>query len=193
MTADHDGSAPEPPAQGESKWWQRVRPAVLLVVGGVFALPASSKPTFGLPVVAIALTSGLAFRGPHPRLRDRELCVPMGGRSDRTRHACVVPPIGATQLNGSAVGHVLPGGGATSIAATASMLRRAGIAEPGETATAFGAAAVLQMATTFVLPVFALPAILRRRRDQPQPGDCGLSRRRRIRRTSSGGYRSVSS
>ena len=62
-----------------------------------------------------------------------------------------IPAIGATQLDGSAVGHVLPGGGATSIAATASMLRRAGIAEPGETATAFGAAAVLQMATTFVL------------------------------------------
>jgi uncharacterized membrane protein YbhN (UPF0104 family) len=40
------------------------------------------------------------------------------------------------------------------------LLRKAGIAETQDIVTAYGAAAILQMATTFSLPVLALPAIL---------------------------------
>ena len=68
--------------------------------------------------------------------------------------------VATAQLAGTAVGRVLPGGGATSTAVATSMLRRAGIADTGESVAAFGTAAALQMATTFALPVLALPAIL---------------------------------
>jgi hypothetical protein len=69
-------------------------------------------------------------------------------------------PVAAAQLTGTAVSRILPGGGPTATATAAAMLRTAGIAEPDEAFAAFGAAAVLQMATTFALPVLALPAIL---------------------------------
>jgi uncharacterized protein (TIRG00374 family) len=68
-------------------------------------------------------------------------------------------PVAAAQLSGNAVGRILPGGGATSTAFTASLLRRAGV-DTGEAAAAFGASTALQIATTLALPVFALPAIL---------------------------------
>jgi uncharacterized protein (TIRG00374 family) len=69
-------------------------------------------------------------------------------------------PVAAAQLTGTAVGRILPGGGATATATATAMLRRAGVAEPDEAVAAFGVAAVLQMATTFALPVLALPAML---------------------------------
>lgn len=68
-------------------------------------------------------------------------------------------PVAAAQLSGNAVGRILPGGGATATAFSASMLRRAGI-DTGEAAAAFGASTGLQIATTLALPVLALPAIL---------------------------------
>jgi uncharacterized protein (TIRG00374 family) len=68
-------------------------------------------------------------------------------------------PIAAAQLSGNAVGRILPGGGATATAFTASMLRAAGV-DSGEAAAAFGASTGLQIATTLALPVLALPAIL---------------------------------
>jgi uncharacterized protein (TIRG00374 family) len=68
-------------------------------------------------------------------------------------------PIAAAQLSGNAVGRILPGGGATATAFTASMLRTAGI-DTGEAAAAFGASTGLQIATTLALPVLALPAIV---------------------------------
>ena len=69
-------------------------------------------------------------------------------------------PVAAAQLTGTAVGRIVPGGGATATATATAMLRSAGIAEPDEAVAAYGVAAVLQMATTFALPVLALPAIL---------------------------------
>ena len=69
-------------------------------------------------------------------------------------------PVVAAQLTGTAVGRVLPGGGATSTAVATSMLHRASIADTGESVAAFGTTAALQMATTFALPVLALPAML---------------------------------
>ena len=68
-------------------------------------------------------------------------------------------PVVAAQLSGNAVGRIVPGGGATATAFTASMLRRAGV-DPGETAAAFAASAGLQLATTLALPILALPAII---------------------------------
>ena len=68
-------------------------------------------------------------------------------------------PVAAAQLSGNAVGRIVPGGGATATAFTASMLRRAGV-DTGEAAAAFGASTGLQLATTLALPVLALPAII---------------------------------
>jgi hypothetical protein len=68
-------------------------------------------------------------------------------------------PVAASQLSGNAVGRILPGGGATATAFAASMLRKAGI-DTGEAVAAFGASTGLQLATTFALPVLALPAIV---------------------------------
>src|SRR5271165_7633689 len=74
-------------------------------------------------------------------------------------HTRALFPVAAAQLSGNAVGRIVPGGGATATAFTASMLRRAGV-DTGEAAAAFGASAGLQLATTVALPVLALPAII---------------------------------
>jgi len=68
-------------------------------------------------------------------------------------------PVAAAQLSGNAVGRILPGGGATAIAFSVSMLRKAGI-DTGEAAAAFTASTLLQIATKVALPVIALPAII---------------------------------
>jgi len=68
-------------------------------------------------------------------------------------------PVIAAQLSGNATGRVLPGGGATATFVSASMLRQAGI-DTGEAAAAFAASTLLQLATTFALPILALPAIV---------------------------------
>jgi len=68
-------------------------------------------------------------------------------------------PVVTAQLSANAVGRILPGGGATFTAFATSMLKRAGF-EPGQTAVALGVSTSLQLATTFSLPVLALPAIL---------------------------------
>ena len=68
-------------------------------------------------------------------------------------------PVVTTQLSANAVGRILPGGGATSTAVASAMLSRAGY-DPGEAVGAFGASTTLQLATTFALPVLALPAVL---------------------------------
>lgn len=64
-----------------------------------------------------------------------------------------------SQLAGNAVGRVVPGGGATATAFAVEMLRRAGI-PVGRAATALAASTALQLATTFALPLLALPAIV---------------------------------
>jgi hypothetical protein len=68
-------------------------------------------------------------------------------------------PVATAQLSGNAAGRLLPGGGATATAVSATMLRRVGI-DTGEAAAAFGASSALQVGTTLALPILALPAIL---------------------------------
>jgi uncharacterized protein (TIRG00374 family) len=63
------------------------------------------------------------------------------------------------QLVGNAAGRILPGGGATATAVSAGVLRSAGM-DAGNAAAGFGATAAIRLATTFALPVVALPAIL---------------------------------
>ena len=67
--------------------------------------------------------------------------------------------VGTSQLAGTAVGRIVPGGGATATAFTIGMLRRAGV-QVGQAAAALTAASTLQIGTKLVLPLFALPAIL---------------------------------
>ncbi len=69
-------------------------------------------------------------------------------------------PVAAAQLSGNVVGRVLPGGGATASAVTASMLRRSVGIDTGEAVAALGASTGIQLATTLALPVLALPAIV---------------------------------
>jgi uncharacterized membrane protein YbhN (UPF0104 family) len=68
-------------------------------------------------------------------------------------------PVATAQLSGNLVGRVLPGGGATATAFTASMLRHAGV-DTEEAVAAFGTSTLLQLATTLALPVLAMPAII---------------------------------
>ncbi|TCN28863.1 hypothetical protein EV644_1425 [Kribbella orskensis] len=161
MTTDDDRSAaPQPPARGKGGWWRRVRPAVLLVLGGVslYLLLPSLLSVFGSwrtlshldwPFAILALACEIASY----------VCLWEVDRIVLGTRAWF--PVAAAQLSGFAAAHVLPGGGATSTAATTSVLRKAGVADDtGEIVTALGAASLLQMATTFSLPVLALPAVL---------------------------------
>jgi hypothetical protein len=65
----------------------------------------------------------------------------------------------AAQLVGNAAGRILPGGGATATAVSASLLGSAGM-DTGNAAAGFSATTAIRLATTFALPVVALPAIL---------------------------------
>jgi hypothetical protein len=67
--------------------------------------------------------------------------------------------VGSAQLAGNAVGKVVPGGGATAIAFSVEMLRRAGVGV-AQAASALTASTSLQVGTRLALPVLALPAIL---------------------------------
>jgi uncharacterized protein (TIRG00374 family) len=68
-------------------------------------------------------------------------------------------PVIEAQLTGNAAGRVFPGGGVTATAVSASVLRQAGI-DTSEAAAGFTTSSLLQLATTFALPVLALPAII---------------------------------
>lgn len=68
-------------------------------------------------------------------------------------------PVIAAQLAGNAAGRILPGGGATATVVSTSMLRQAGV-DTGDAAAAFATSTLLQLATTFALPILALPAIV---------------------------------
>lgn len=68
-------------------------------------------------------------------------------------------PVATAQLAGNAVGRIVPGGGATATAFSVEMLRRVGI-PVSRAATALAASTALQLATTFALPLLAIPAIL---------------------------------
>jgi len=134
------------------------RPALLLVVGGVsiYLLLPSLLSVFGSwrslshldwPFAALVLL----FEGA------AVVCV---WELDRIAlHTRAWFPVATAQLTGNAVGRVLPGGGATATAFSVAMLRRAGV-DTGEAVAALGAATLLQLGTTFALPLLALPAVL---------------------------------
>ncbi|HEU5212750.1 MAG TPA: flippase-like domain-containing protein [Gaiellaceae bacterium] len=138
--------------------WRRVRPAVALVLGGVgiYLLLPSLLTVFGSwrslahldwPFAILALLCEVAS------------LVALWELDRVALHTRARFPVATAQLSGNAAGRIFPGGGATAAAVSASMLRVAGI----DTATAIaalGAATGLQLATTFALPVLALPAIL---------------------------------
>jgi uncharacterized protein (TIRG00374 family) len=67
--------------------------------------------------------------------------------------------VASSQLAGSAVGKIVPGGAATATAFMVEMLRRARVAV-GQAASALAASTALQVATRLALPVLALPAIV---------------------------------
>ena len=67
--------------------------------------------------------------------------------------------VATSQLAGNALGRVMPGGGAPGMAFAIEMLRRTGI-PVGRAATALAASTALQLATTFALPLLALPEII---------------------------------
>jgi uncharacterized protein (TIRG00374 family) len=67
--------------------------------------------------------------------------------------------VSTAQLSGTAISRILPGGGATAVAVSVSMLRETGV-DTGSAAAGLGSASALQIATTLALPVFALPAIV---------------------------------
>lgn len=139
-------------------WFRGARPAVLLLVGGLalYVLLPSLLSVFGSwrslahldwPFAALALACELASFVALWELDRIAL---------RTRAWL---PVIAAQLSGNAVGRILPGGGATATAVSASMLRQYGI-DPGEAAAAFGTSTLLQLGTAFALPILALPAVL---------------------------------
>jgi uncharacterized protein (TIRG00374 family) len=68
-------------------------------------------------------------------------------------------PVIAAQLAGNVAGRIFPGGGATATVVSTSMLRQAGV-DTGDAAAAFATSTLLQLATTFALPILALPAII---------------------------------
>jgi uncharacterized protein (TIRG00374 family) len=141
------------------RWKQPLRSAAGLVVGGiaVYLLLPSLMAVFGSwrslshldwPFLALTLAAEAASL----------VCL---WQLDRIAlHTREWFPVVTSQLAGNAVGRLLPGGGATSTAFSASMLRTAGIGTTGEAWAALTAASVLQVATALALPALALPAIL---------------------------------
>ena len=67
--------------------------------------------------------------------------------------------VGTTQLASGAIGSIVPGGAATAGAVAYKMLTRAGV-RSADVATGLTASTIATTAGTFVLPVFALPAII---------------------------------
>ncbi|MDH3681117.1 MAG: flippase-like domain-containing protein [Acidimicrobiia bacterium] len=68
-------------------------------------------------------------------------------------------PIITSQLAGNAAARLIPGGAATGTAVQFQMLRTAGI-DTARAASGLAAVGLLQLATTFALPVIALPGVL---------------------------------
>jgi uncharacterized protein (TIRG00374 family) len=159
VAADSEGAEPREPRRAtRRRWRRRVRPAVLLVLGGVslYLLLPSLLAVFGSwrslshldwPFAILAIACELASF----------VCLWQLDRIALHAHAWF--PVAAAQLSGNAVGRILPGGGVTSTAFAVSMLRRAGI-DTGEAVTALGASSLLQIGTALALPTLALPAIL---------------------------------
>ena len=151
-------SAPHRP-EGRSRTWRRhIRPGVMLVLGGIslYLLLPSLLAVFG----SWRSLSGLDWTFAGLALVAEIASFVCLWELDRIalRTKAWFPVI-AAQLSGNLVGRIFPGGGFTSTAFSASMLRKAGV-DTGEAAAAFGASALLQIATALALPALALPAIL---------------------------------
>jgi uncharacterized protein (TIRG00374 family) len=150
---------PDAPEQPTAGLWQRYgRRAIALLVAGVslyFVLP-SLVAVFS----SFRSLSGVRWEWVAPMLACEGLSYFAIWELDRialhVRSWCVVA---SAQLSGNTVGRVLPGGGATSTAFAVGMLHTAGV-DTGEATAALSASSLLQLATTFALPVLALPAIL---------------------------------
>jgi uncharacterized protein (TIRG00374 family) len=152
------GSAHESAPRMRPPWWRYARPALFVLVTGVslYLLLPSLLDVFSswrsladltwywaaLSVVCEAGSFVCLWELNRIALHDRSWFV-----------------IGGSQLAGSAVGKIVPGGGATATAFTVSMLRRAG-RQVGQAAAALTATSVLQVGTRLALPLLALPAIL---------------------------------
>ena len=137
---------------------RRLRPVALLALGGValYVLLPSLLAVFGSwrslshldwPFAALALGCEAASL----------VCLWELDRIALRTRAWI--PVIAAQLTGNAAGRVIPGGGATATAVSASVLRQSGI-DTSRAAAAFATSTLLQLATTFALPVLALPAIV---------------------------------
>jgi uncharacterized protein (TIRG00374 family) len=137
---------------------RRLRPLAFLALGGVtlYVLVPSLLAVFGSwrslahldwPFAVLALgAEGASF-----------VCL---WELDRIAlHTRPWLPVIVAQLTGNAAGRVFPGGGATAAAVSVSVLRQEGV-DTSEAAAAFATSTLLQLATTFALPVLALPAIV---------------------------------
>jgi uncharacterized protein (TIRG00374 family) len=149
-----------PPATAGARrnWTTLVRPAALLLLGGVafYVVLPSLLSVFGswrslshlewefaaLTLVCELLSFACLW----------ELDRIAIGTDDRLA-------VVAAQLVGNAAGRILPGGGATATAVSAGVLGSAGM-NTGDAAAGFSATAAIRLATTLALPVVALPAIL---------------------------------
>jgi uncharacterized protein (TIRG00374 family) len=149
----------EAPASRRRRSWRRlVRPAVLLVVGGLalYVLLPSLLSVFGSwrslshldwPFAVLTLVAELLSY-----VCLWELDRVALGTDDRLA-------VIAAQLVGNAAGRILPGGGATATAVSAGLVGSAGV-DTANAAAGFSAAAAIRLAATLALPVVALPAIL---------------------------------
>jgi uncharacterized protein (TIRG00374 family) len=149
----------EAPASRRRRSWRRlVRPAVLLVLGGLalYVLLPSLLSVFGSwrslshldwPFAVLTLVAELLSY-----VCLWELDRVALGTDDRLA-------VIAAQLVGNAAGRILPGGGATATAVSAGLVGSAGV-DTANAAAGFSAAAAIRLAATLALPVVALPAIL---------------------------------
>jgi uncharacterized protein (TIRG00374 family) len=156
---EHPGGADEaPPSRRQRNWRRLLRPAVLLVLGGLtlYVLLPSVLSVFGSwrslshldwPVAVLTLISELLSF-----VCLWELDRVALGTDDRLA-------VITAQLVGNAAGRLLPGGGATATGVSARLLGSAGM-DAANAAAGFGTTAAIRLATTFALPVVALPAIL---------------------------------
>jgi uncharacterized protein (TIRG00374 family) len=156
---EHPGGGDEAPRSRRRRAWRRLfRPAVLLVLGGLalYVLLPSLLSVFGSwrslshldwPFAVLVLVSELLSY-----VCLWELDRVALGTDDRLA-------VIAAQLVGNAAGCTLPGGGATATAVSTGVLRSAGM-DTSKAAAGFSAVSAMRIATTFALPVVALPAIL---------------------------------
>jgi uncharacterized protein (TIRG00374 family) len=158
-SATEDSAGPKHAARRAWNWGRSLglRPAILLVGGvSIYLLLPSLLAVFGSwralahldwPFAILALAcEAAAF-------------VSLWELDRIALHTSAWFPVATAQLSGNAAGRVFPGGGATSTAVSATMLRHVGF-DTGESVAAFGAASALQIGTALALPILALPAIL---------------------------------